>query len=220
MTRVLVVDDDPMVRRLLTTVLTAQGITVVGEASDGDEVPAQVAAHRPDVVLMDLHMRRVGGIAAIEALHRTPHPPAVVALTSFGTDETVLAAVRAGAQGFLGKDDDPEQIAAHVRAVADGAGALGQDAAGALIRHLSGAAAEAAPREEARAALARLTERERAIAAWLPHGLSNPQIAARVYVSDSTVKSHLSSAMTKLGLSGREQLAVLVDRAGLAAPIP
>ena len=97
-------DDDALVRRLLSSILTSQGVDVVGEASDGDEVVAAVQAHRPDVVLMDLHMPRVGGLAAIEALNQLTDPPAVIALTSFGTDESVLAAVRAGAKGFLAKD--------------------------------------------------------------------------------------------------------------------
>jgi DNA-binding NarL/FixJ family response regulator len=217
-TRVLIVDDDPLVRRLLTTVLRGQGIEVVGEATDGDEVPRAVDAHHPDVVLMDLQMRRTGGLEAIRALRRRPGAPAVIALTSFGSDDTVVAALAAGAQGFLGKDDDPEHIARHVHEVAGGAGALGHDAAGSVIRHLDGARRLDARREEAAARLAVLTEREREVASYLPHGLSNPQIAERTYMADSTVKAHLSRAMGKLGVTSREQLAVLVDRAGATAP--
>ncbi|MEL7975767.1 response regulator transcription factor [Isoptericola sp. F-RaC21] len=216
--RVLVVDDDPMVRRLLTTVLTAQGIAVVGEATDGDEVVPAVAKHRPDVVLMDLHMRRTGGLDAIRELRRQPQPPAVIALTSFGTDETVVEALAAGAQGFLGKDDDPQHIATHVRDVATGAGALDHSSAGAVIRHLSGGRRLDTRRTEAQRALGTLTTREREIASFLPHGLSNREIGRQLFLSESTVKAHLGRAMAKLGLTAREQLAVLVDRAGATAP--
>jgi DNA-binding NarL/FixJ family response regulator len=216
--RVLVVDDDPMVRRLLITVLSAQGIDVVGEATDGDEVVSAVAEHRPDVVLMDLHMRRTGGLDAIRELRRRPEPPAVIALTSFGTDETVVEALAAGAQGFLGKDDDPEHIAAHVRDVATGAGALDHASAGAVIRHLGGNRRLDTRRAEARRALDALTAREQEIASFLPHGLSNREIGGRLFLSESTVKAHLGRAMAKLGLTAREQLAVLVDRAGATAP--
>jgi DNA-binding NarL/FixJ family response regulator len=216
-TRVLIVDDDPLVRRLLTTVLVAQQITVVGEASDGDEVIPAVAAHRPDVVLLDLYMQRVGGLDALAELRRRPDPPAVVVLSSFGSDDTVLAALRAGAAGFLGKDDDPERIAEQVRAAAAGRAVAGRGAIDALVRYASAGSHD--PRAEARGRLAVLTDREREVVALLPHGWSNPQIAGRLFLGVSTVKSHLSSAMTKLGLSSREQLAVLVDRAGLTAPL-
>lgn len=216
--RVLVVDDDPMVRRLLTTVLAAQGIDVVGEATDGDEVVSAVAEHRPDVVLMDLHMRRTGGLDAIREVRRRPDSPAVIALTSFGTDETVVEALAAGAQGFLGKDDDPEHIAAHVRDAASGAGALDHASAGAVIRHLGGTRRLDTRRTEARRALDALTAREQEIASFLPHGLSNREIGQRLFLSESTVKAHLGRAMAKLGLGSREQLAVLVDRAGATAP--
>ncbi|QAY63452.1 response regulator transcription factor [Xylanimonas allomyrinae] len=216
MTRALIVDDDPLVRRLLTTVLTAQEIEVVGEGADGCELVGLVNAHRPDVVLLDLHMPRVGGLDALAALRRAGHSTAVVVLTSFGSDDAVLAAIRAGAAGFLGKDDDPERIAAQVRDAAAGRAVAGPRAIDTLVRHAAEASAGREQREAVRA-LGRLTEREREVASWLPHGWSNPQIARRLYLGESTVKTHLSSAMSKLAVTSREQLAVLVDRAGAAA---
>lgn len=213
MTRALVVDDDALVRRLLTSILTSQGIDVVGEATDGDEVMNAVNAHHPDVVLMDLHMARVGGLAAIGELHRLTNPPAVIALTSFGTDDAVLAALRAGAKGFLAKDADPQHIADAVERVAAGDGALDPASAGAAIRHLATNANDDR-RADARGALAVLTERELEVAAHVPAGLSNAEIGALTYCSESTVKAHLSRAMAKLGIATRAQLAVLIDRAG------
>ncbi len=213
-TRVLVVDDDALVRQLLTKILTDQGIEVVGDAADGDEVVAAIHAHRPDVVLMDLHMARVGGVAAITEVRRLPHPPAVIALTSFGTDETVLEALRAGAQGFLTKDADPGQIAESITRVAGGGGALDPGSARVAIRHVADGDSR---RSDARRALAALTDRERAIAAHVPAGLSNAEIGALTFCSESTVKANLSRAMSKLDVTTRAQLAVLVDRAGYGA---
>jgi DNA-binding NarL/FixJ family response regulator len=212
--RVLVVDDDAMVRTLLTSILTAQDLHVVGHATDGDEVVAAVQAHRPDVVLMDLHMARVPGLDAIAALGALPEPPGVIALTSFGTDDTVLAAVRAGASGFLAKDADPRAIADAVRRVAAGDGALDHAAAGTLTRHVAGDP-DRGRRDEARRQLAVLTEAELEVAAYVPAGLSNDAIGELTYRSGSTVKAHLSRAMAKLGVANRSQLAVIVDRAGL-----
>lgn len=214
MIRVLVVDDDALVRTLLTSILSAQDIAVVGYATDGDEVVPAVQAHRPDVVLMDLHMPRVPGLDAIAALGALPEPPGVIALTSFGTDETVLAAVRAGAAGFLAKDSDPGAIADAVRRVAAGDGALDHAAAGSLTRHVAGDP-DRGRRDEARRQLAVLTEAELEVAAYVPEGLSNDAIGELTYRSGSTVKAHLSRAMAKLGVATRSQLAVIVDRAGL-----
>lgn len=214
MIRVLVVDDDALVRTLLTSILTAQDIEVVGQATDGDEVVPAVQAHHPDVVLLDLHMPRVRGLDALAALGALPDPPGVIALTAFGTDETVVAAVRAGASGFLAKDADPAAIAEAVRRVAAGDGALGHAAAGSLLRHVS-ADPDTGRREAAATALAALTEAELEVAAYVPAGLSNQAIGELTHRSDSTVKAHLSRAMAKLGVTTRSQLAVIVDRAGV-----
>jgi len=208
------VDDDALVRRLLSDILTSQGVDVIGDASDGDEVVDAVIAHRPDVVLLDLHMARVGGLEALALLGRLQNPPAVIALTAFGTDETVMAALRAGAKGFLAKDADPQAIAAAVERVAAGHGALDHVSAGAAIRHVS-ASADDRRRDEARTALAALTDRELACAVHVPAGLSNAEIGALTFCSESTVKAHLSRAMAKVNVTTRAQLAVVVDRAAL-----
>ncbi|PUB21475.1 LuxR family two component transcriptional regulator [Promicromonospora sp. AC04] len=215
MTRVLLVDDDPFARSLLATILTRQGIDVVGQVSDGDEVAEAVDLHHPDVVLMDLVMRRVGGIEAISALQRRANPPRIVALTSFAQDEAVHDALRAGAVGFLVKDENPEKIADAVRDAAAGHGALDGAAARIVVDRIV-ADGRDTRRADAVRRLAALTDRERDVAAWAGE-LTNDQIAARVHLSASTVKQHLSSALAKLGLNTRAELAVLVDRAGLTA---
>ena len=117
----MVVDDDAMVRRLLRTILQASGLDVVAEAADGDQVVTAVQAHHPDVFLMDLRMPRVDGVVATRAVRALPDPPGVIAMTSFDTEQIILDAVRAGADGFLAKDAEPAEIVAAVRAVAGAA---------------------------------------------------------------------------------------------------
>jgi DNA-binding NarL/FixJ family response regulator len=212
--RVLVVDDDALVRTLLTTILEQQGLEVVGQVSDGDEVVPAVQAHRPDVVLMDLRMARMSGVEATAALQREPEPPAVVVLTSFDAQDVVLAALHAGARGYLAKDAAPAEIADAVRAVADGGARLSDRASRAVLDHVT-RAGDGQRRADARRRLEVLTEREIEVATAAAAGLSNSAIAARSFVSEATVKTHLNRAMTKLGLENRVQLATLVDRAAL-----
>lgn len=214
MTRVLVVDDDALVRTLLRTILEQQGVTVVGDATDGDEVIAAVQAHRPEVVLMDLRMTRMSGVEATAAIQRLADPPAVLVLTSFDAEDLVLAALHAGARGYLAKDSAPTEIADAVRAVAAGGSRLSDRAARALVDHV-GADSGAHRVAEARRRLEVLSERELAVAVAVARGLSNAVIAAQEFVSEATVKTHLARAMTKLGLENRVQLATLVDRADL-----
>lgn len=214
MLRVLVVDDDPMVRRLIGTILGSAGIEVVGEASDGDEVVPAVQAHHPDVVLVDLKMGRMGGVAATAAVRALADPPGVIALTAFDTPDLILAAVQAGADGFLAKDCGPDELVAAVRDVAAGDGALSARAARILVEHVH-ADHSAQEQREARERIALLTEKELEIAAAVAAGLTNAEIAARTYVSPATVKTHLGRAMTKLGLTNRTQLALVVERARL-----
>lgn len=216
MARVLIVDDDPLVRRLLGTILASDGMEVVAEASDGDEVVPAVQAHRPDVVLMDLRMARVQGVEATAAVGRLPNPPGVLVLTSFDTDDAVLRAVQAGARGFVPKDADPQDILAAVRAVAGGGAALAPRAARYLVEQVAGDAA-GRHRADAEDLVALLTDRELEVARSVAAGLTNSEIAVRAFCSEATVKTHLSRAMTKLGLDNRVQLALVVDRAGLTA---
>jgi DNA-binding NarL/FixJ family response regulator len=171
---VLVVDDDPLVRSALAMVLRgAEGVDLVGEASDGDEVPDAVARHRPDVVLMDIRMPRVDGLTALAALRRAPGGPEVVVLTTFDADEQVVRAVRDGAAGFLLKDTPPAEIVDAVRRVADGEAVLDPSVTRGLLRHVAVAEAGSAVderRSAARRALDGLTERELEVALAVSRG--------------------------------------------------
>ncbi|WP_276314999.1 response regulator transcription factor [Streptomyces sp. WAC 06738] len=213
---VLLVDDDPLVRAGLRLMLGGAGdIDVVGEAADGGEVPALVAAHAPDVVLMDIRMPRLDGLAATEALRRRAEPPEVLVLTTFHTDEHVLRALRAGAAGFVLKDTPPREIVSAVRKVAAGEPALSPAVLQQLIAQVSGAGTEgpARAREDARRRLAALGEREREVAVAVGRGRSNAEIAAELYMSVPTVKTHVSRILTKLDLNNRVQIALLVHDA-------
>ncbi|MDR7279570.1 response regulator transcription factor [Catenuloplanes atrovinosus] len=212
--RVLIVDDDALVRTGLSMILgAAPEITVVGEAADGAEVAAAVDAHRPDVVLMDIRMPRVDGLAATEVVRARPDAPEVIVLTTFDLDEYVLRALRAGASGFLLKDTPPTEIIHAVRRVASGEATLSPTITRQLIAHV------AAPAEPARnrplELLARLSEREREVAVAVGQGKSNAEIATELFMSVATVKAHVSRLLTKLGLNNRVQIAILVHDAGL-----
>ncbi|QFG26660.1 response regulator transcription factor [Actinomadura sp. WMMB 499] len=211
--RVLIVDDDPMVRAGLTMLLDgAAGIAVVGEAADGDEVPAAADAHAPDVVLMDLRMPRVDGITATRRLRGRAAPPEVAVLTTFDTDENILRALRAGAAGFLLKDTPPEQLVQAVRRVAAGDPILSP----AVTRRLMDrAVVQAGAYERARAALDVLTPREREVVVAVARGRANAEIAAELFVGLATVKAHVSTVLDKLGLDNRTQIALLAHDAGL-----
>ena len=211
-------DDDSYARKMIRTILTAQGLEVVGEADDGDQVLPAIAEHRPDVVLIDLQMRRIGGVEAIRQVAALANGPRCVALTGFGTEDAIVQALGAGAAGFLSKDDGPETLAGHLRAVATGGGALGPDAAAAIIRRLTSSNAPNDRRADALAKLTVLTDKERTVAGCLVGGMTNGQIAPRLHMSENTVKAHITRALTKLDLSSRTELGILADRAGLTAP--
>lgn len=212
--RVLLVDDDALVRAGLSMMLSgAQGICVVAEVGDGDEVTAAVDAHTPDVVLMDIRMARVDGIAATRRLRRRAHPPEVIVLTTFDADQNVLRALRAGASGFLLKDTRPAQIVEAVHRVAAGEPILSPAVTRRLIDKV---AADDGAGDRARAALRRLSDRERDVVIAIAHGKANADIATGLYLSVATVKAHVSHILTKLDLDNRTQIALLGHDAGLA----
>jgi DNA-binding NarL/FixJ family response regulator len=211
---VLIVDDDALVRAGLKMMLDgADGISVVGEASDGDEVSAAMDRYRPDLVLMDLRMARVSGITATSRLRARTHPPEVVILTTFDADEDVLRALRAGASGFLLKDAPPAQIIDAIHKVIAGDPILSPR----ITRRLMNlAAADSGICEQARNALTVLTAREHEVVVAVAQGHTNAEIAAELYMSVATVKAHISRILVKLDLGNRTQIALLGHDADLA----
>jgi len=213
--RVLLVDDDPLVRAGLAMIIaSATDLVVVGEAGDGLEAVEAVRAHRPQVVLMDIRMPRLDGIASTARLRAMPNPPEVLVLTTFEADAYVLDALRAGASGFLLKDTPPPEIVAAIREVAGGGTMLSPSVARTVIDHVARSAG-GERRGSAEAALAVLTEREREVALEVGRGRSNAEIAATLFLSEATVKAHVSRLLTKLDLNNRVQIALLVHDAGL-----
>ncbi|MGC4756611.1 response regulator [Micromonospora trifolii] len=205
--RVVIVDDDPLVRGMLTLMLDgADGIVVVGEAADGAAAITAVDRHLPDVVLMDIRMPGVNGITATERLRRRHRPPEIIVLTTFDTDEHVVRALRAGANGFLLKDTPPEQISQAVRAVAAGNPMLSP---GVTRRLMQRVASGAESYEQAHERLALLTPRERDVVLAIAQGRSNAEIASELLMSVTTVKAHVSHILTKLDLDNRTQIALL-----------
>ncbi|WP_214317614.1 response regulator [Nonomuraea sediminis] len=212
--RVLLVDDDALVRAGLSMMLDGAGdISIVGEAADGQEAITAADAHAPDVVLMDLRMPRVDGITATRRLRDRAHPPDVIVLTTFDTDENILYALRAGASGFLLKDTPPAQIVEAVTRVAAGDPILSPRI---TRRLMDRTVAQAGAYERARAVLGGLTSREHEVALSIAHGRTNADIAAELFMSVTTVKAHVSSILTKLSLDNRTQIALLAHDAGLA----
>jgi DNA-binding NarL/FixJ family response regulator len=209
--RVLLVDDDALVRAGLTMMLGAfDGIEVAAAVADGAEVPAAVNAHRPDVVLMDIRMPGVDGLTATESLRARREPPEVIVLTTFDTDTHVLRAMRAGASGFLLKHTPPADIARAVRRVAAGEPMLSPEVLRRLIRRVADADPGA---DAARRALDRLSPGERDVALLVAQGRTNQEIGTALRMSTATVKAYVSRILTKLELTNRVQVALLVHDA-------
>ena len=207
--RVLLVDDEALIRAGLRLVIDGvQGIHVVGEAADGDEGVRLAAELAPDVVLMDVRMPRRDGVEATRLVRALPDPPAVVILTAFDTDEFVLGALRAGASGFLLKDTPPPQLVDAVRQAAAGTMSFSPEALQRLV-----AAADAPASLPGVDRVASLSEREAEIADLVTEGLTNADIAGRLYLSVPTIKTHLARVFEKLGVTNRVQLALLVHDA-------
>ncbi len=189
---VLLVDDDPLVRAGLRLILSsAEDLVVVGEADDGARAVAAVLEHRPDVVLMDIRMAEMDGITATAALRRLAAPPHVIVLTTFQADEQVMSALRAGASGFLVKDTPPADIVNAVRVVASGAAIISPSVTRTLLSHF-GDGGGSERRRAAAQRLAALTDREREVAHAIGTGSSNAEVATRLFMSEATVKAHVS----------------------------
>jgi DNA-binding NarL/FixJ family response regulator len=216
--RILIADDHELVRSGLRTMLDTQDdLEVVGEAADGTAAIEEALALRPDVIVMDIRMPHLDGIEATRRIlaHGTP-PPKILVLTTFDLDEYVWEALRAGAGGFLLKDAAPQQIAEAVRTVASGESIVAPAVTRRLVERfvrtpLAGTSAQAAR-------FAELTERELEVVMLLARGLSNREIAARLFLSEATVKTHVTRVLAKLGLRDRVQAVVLAYESGLVEP--
>jgi DNA-binding NarL/FixJ family response regulator len=215
MIRVLLVDDDAVVRSGLRMMLAgAANLAVVAEAADGREVLGAVDLHRPDVVLMDIRMPQLDGIAATRLLAAQPDPPAVVVLTTFDADELVLRALQAGAAGFLLKDTPPAEIVRAIELVHAGDGMLSPAVTRRLISLVAGDSDAGARTDQARDLMATLSPREHEVALAVGRGLANAEIAAALHLSVPTVKAHVSRLLDKLDVDNRVQIALLVQAAG------
>ncbi|MBV8710295.1 MAG: response regulator transcription factor [Solirubrobacterales bacterium] len=211
--RVLIVDDDALVRSALSMLLSgSEHIAIVGEATDGSEVMEAVAELQPDVVLMDIRMPLMDGLAATELVRAQDRSPEVIVLTTFEADDYVLRALRAGASGFLLKDTPPTDVIRAVRAVAAGEPTLSPAITRRLIGHVTDSELDERKRH-ARDQLGRLTDREHEVAIAIGLGKSNAEISRELYMSVATVKAHVSRILEKLEFNNRVQIALLAHDA-------
>jgi DNA-binding NarL/FixJ family response regulator len=214
-TRVLIVDDEALVRGGMRMILeSADDLTVVDEVDDGARAVEAVQRSQPDVVLMDIRMPGLDGLAATAAVRELPDPPAVVVLTTFDLDDYVFRALQAGAAGFLLKDTPPRELIHAVQVVASGESMLSPTITRRLIAHFADD-----PRAERRRAavdrVAGLSARETEVLVQLGRGLSNADIGSALYMSEATVKGHVTHLFVKLDATNRVQLAILAHHAGL-----
>lgn len=211
MIRVVLVDDQALFRAGIRMLVASQpDLEVVGEAGNGQEALDVVRATRPDVVLMDIRMPVMDGLTATAEILTRPEPPRIVMLTTFDLDEAAARAIRQGASGFLLKDADPEFLLAAIRTVHAGSSVIAASATRDLFAHFA-EAPKPVPLQ-----FAALTDREKEIFALAARGLSNAEIAGREYLSEATVKTHISRILTKLALRDRVQLVVFAFEHGLA----
>ncbi|HKA12742.1 MAG TPA: response regulator transcription factor [Candidatus Dormibacteraeota bacterium] len=213
--RVVIADDQALVRAGFRMILqTDPGIRVVGEAANGEEAVSAVRRHRPDVVMMDVRMPVLDGLEATRRILAAGGGGCrVIILTTFDLDEYVFAALRAGASGFLLKDVSPEHLIASVRMVASGDALLAPSVTRRLIERFAGP-----PDAAAQPSLSALTDREREVLALIARGLSNAELAERMHLGETTIKTHVGRVLSKLGLRDRAQAVVLAYETGLVSP--
>ena len=214
MIRVVLADDQPLVRTGLRMILGAEpDIEVVAEAADGAEAVALCAELRPDVVLMDVRMPGTDGIEATRAVTAVDDPPRVLVLTTFDLDEVVYDALRAGASGFLLKDAPEERLVTAIHVVAEGGSLFAPSVTRRLIEEFASRQPVAPPAE-----LGSLTERESEVLRLVARGMSNAEIAAALFVTENTVKTHVARMLMKLGVRDRVQAVVVAYESGLVRP--
>ena len=208
--RVVIVDDQALMRVAFRTILESSGLDVVGEAASGDEAVAVVGRLHPDVVLMDVRMPGSDGLSATRSLAEAAPSARVLVLTTFDLDDYVYGALRAGAAGFLLKNASPEELVAAVHAVASGDNVLDPRVAGRVMARF----ARRSPAPTAIDALSWLTEREKDVLVLLARGLNNAELATRLDVSEATAKTHVSHVLTKLGVRDRVQAVIYAYESG------
>ncbi|GAA1679682.1 response regulator transcription factor [Fodinicola feengrottensis] len=218
MIRLLLADDEPMIRAGIRAILSADAdIEIVAEAADGRAAVQLTQRHRPDVALLDIRMPQLDGLAATMEIRRTTPNTGVIVLTTFGEDSYIADALGNGASGFLLKSGDPRELLAGIHAVAAGAAYLSPEVAKKIIAELnsSGAAARKTRIATAQQRVEQLTNREREVLSLVGSGLSNAEIAGRIHVVEGTVKTYVSAILSRLAVKNRVQAAIVAYQAGL-----
>ncbi|MFI6324295.1 response regulator [Nonomuraea sp. NPDC050556] len=216
MIRLLLADDEAMMRFGIRAILDADpAFEVVAEAGDGREAVDLAISHRPDVALLDIRMPKLDGLAAAAEMRKVAPETAIVMLTTFGEDDYIAKALEVGASGFLLKSGDPRELIAGIHAVADGAAYLSPKVAQRVITQLAGG--QMAKGAAARDRITGLTDREREVLALLGAGMSNAEIARRLFIVEGTVKAYVSAILTRLDVRNRVQAAIVAYEAGLVS---